>query len=628
MAGWKKGHSAGRVQTGISHQEDDEEMKRIPIVLLVGMLMLVFVYSGVAAARPIWIWGLPWPGDYSEKALEKANEWALEKFGATFKLSGAPGGVPRLQGLDTVLSKGQFPDVIILSGGLQDKLAMVSFAKAGKIMPLDKYFNDPKNYPHLAKGDRHFLKAYSYNGKIYALPGFTWPVEAGSPPWLVHSVFGVRTDIHDELGVPKTDEEFLEFLRKIKRGAQAGKYISLTGRPVIPFGVEPDPKSNRWIDLAYLFKGAGWEVDGKKRLMPPWASVEFHDSLQFLNQLWQEGLMSPAAFSMDVNTWNEGDSGAVWGGYAVTYTTGGQVKRGWEVIPKAEGRFGKESAEAKLAKARTMMPFPHPIVSDGKLGRLMSGGYGASSPVVLISAKTPNPDAVMKLVDFMLSDEGLIMYMFGAGKLGVDWNWAPKPLLWEGTGERKGKQKAIPGGRGVEASPQAAEKTPPEVLPGLLFVTSPNYPNYMPRLMYQSARQQKEDFDYRQMDKPYGVPGGGGSGVELEPVARAIAPLVTERPSYLMVVASVPPQEVSAMATAEQRLQQGIAGVITAGDAKEFDAKYKSLLDTMIRVTNWKPLYEAKQERWLDWLEDNGFDDRAQLRTVTPRPEWNKVMGW
>ncbi len=50
--------------------------------------------------------------------------------------------------------------------------------------------------------------------------------------------------------------------------------------------------------------GAGWEVDGEKRLMPPWASEELYHQLKFFNMLWRDGLMSPGVESQIASSWD------------------------------------------------------------------------------------------------------------------------------------------------------------------------------------------------------------------------------------------------------------------------------------------------------------------------------------
>ena len=105
------------------------------------------------------------------------------------------------------------------------------------------------------------------------------------------------------------------------------------------------------------------------------------------------------------------------------------------------------------------------------------------------------------------------------------------------------------------------------------------------------------------------------------PVAKIVSPI----PSYEQLTVTLPQQEASAEATAGERFDAAVAKLIQSGN---FEADYDVWLRSMISITNWKPIYETKQRRWQDWMRANNIDDRADLRTVTPRREWRTVMGW
>ena len=93
------------------------------------------------------------------------------------------------------------------------------------------------------------------------------------------------------------------------------------------------------------------------------------------------------------------------------------------------------------------------------------------------------------------------------------------------------------------------------------------------------------------------------------------------------MVEALPPLEASAKATSEERFDGGYAAVTGARSTAEFERKYEKLLNNLIAAGNWKAIYEEKQKRWETWISDNNFEDRASLKTVTPRPEWRQAMG-
>ena len=69
-------------------------------------LLIIFIANFAIYSRgqgttkdPIWLWGLPsWygGGEITAEMISDANEWAYDKFGATFRLTSIPEGVSRV----------------------------------------------------------------------------------------------------------------------------------------------------------------------------------------------------------------------------------------------------------------------------------------------------------------------------------------------------------------------------------------------------------------------------------------------------------------------------------------------------------------------------------------------------
>ena len=53
---------------------------------------------------------------------------------------------------------------------------MAELAAAGKLLPLDKYLNDPENYPIFAEADMQELLKFRVNGVLYGILGFGWRI--------------------------------------------------------------------------------------------------------------------------------------------------------------------------------------------------------------------------------------------------------------------------------------------------------------------------------------------------------------------------------------------------------------------------------------------------------------------
>lgn len=242
--------------------------------------------------------------------------------------------------------------------------------------------------------------------------------------------------------------------------------------------------------------------------------------------------------------------------------------------------------------------------------------YPGTAPYGFVSADAPNPDGIMELLEWYQSDEGCISSHFNAGLLGTDWEWVEgKPYIWQTIGEDPGTQET--GGdhdTGAWADAAKCRENPPRLPPVVHYLSTPSYQMFYGHTWYNYQDDINiEKYGYRFWDQDY-----------IDEMAERVQPV----PSYAQVVVDRPPQEKAAFNTVEQRIREGVVEVAQADSVKDFESKYQAFVETLIAVTNWKPIYEAEQQRWLEWMENNGVDDRARLGSVTPIPEWRQVMGW
>ena len=144
------------------------------VVVLVLVVSVVGLCRGVQEqaveeTRPIWVWGVPsWAGTYTPEMLEKSNESAKENFGITLKIeSVVPAGMTQPQALQLVIAEGLFPDVAIL-GQLPNFDTIVEMAKQGRLLPLDKYFNDQERHPVWSSANRAYMRRYRWAERSWA----------------------------------------------------------------------------------------------------------------------------------------------------------------------------------------------------------------------------------------------------------------------------------------------------------------------------------------------------------------------------------------------------------------------------------------------------------------------------
>lgn len=593
----------------------------LSVVLLMAVTLTAYSagHEELKEDRPIWMWGLPvrvYGGEIGGEVLSQANEWAMDKFGAEFRLSSVSGYPMAYDELNTLVSEGKFPDVAFISYTYfhVGQKWLSDLARFGKIMSLDKYFDDRENYPMLYKASqiREQMMMLKYGGKIYACPTDV-RLEKDDPAWCYWNTWGIRWDIASDLGIPQNTEELLTVLRKIKQGTPK-EYRDLAGEPVVPFGMWVGP--NRWFwweNLVYQLKGAGWEVDKKMRLLPKWASQETYDSLKYLNLLWREGLLHPEFFTMERKTMFEYRG---IGHYGVT-----QGPSWYQIGILTTSMSNPLEDEADIFKANIMLvpPIREP---DGKIGWYENGKPG----IIVISKDCPNPDAVMKMFDWCLTLEGRITSQGDAGIYGVDWEFTDPPLNWHFI-KTPGSNWPIPeeAQSGTWRNLEQMKENPPKIIPGLMYFIMHPYSKYNSWVSYGYIKKWMLDPGFPVSYKENGLTVCEWDyDFNMDVQAKVVSPW----PSYSMVLYDLPPIEASYFEIADKVWEEEFPRVVGANTVDEFEKNYLAFLESLFAVGDWKIVYEKKQKAWEDWMKDNDADDRATLRTVTPRSEWNAIMGY
>ena len=65
-------------------------------------------------------------------------------------------------------------------------------------------------------------------------------------------------------------------------------------------------------------------------------------------------------------------------------------------------------------------------------------------------------------------------------------------------------------------------------------------------------------------------------------------------PSYAQLTEKAPPLEESAVISAQERLTNSVAPLITADSADEFNRLYDDFVDSVVKLANWRAIYGAK----------------------------------
>ncbi|TYP78968.1 extracellular solute-binding protein [Paenibacillus methanolicus] len=308
--------------------------------------------------------------------------------------------------LNVTLASGDYPDLIMLSDParvIADKIAI----------PLNELIEE--HGPDLKKKYGSALNLLKQDdGNIYHLTNSYLP-EGATPPGYGYSL-QVRKDIYDALGSPKlaTSDDVYNYLKQVKE-----KYPKTSdGQTMYPLSGYNRNWGSPYFGMIAM---AGSPADSKIYIGPDdtikyWAKAPWaQEVLQFYNKLYREGLIDPEAFTQDYATWQKSKLyparvAAHIGGWNQTY----------DVL--------KTYTDAKLPNAENMyfenVVFKFPSGDKPAVFSVSKKGTGA----IIITDKCKNPEAAMKLLNYLTTEEGNFLAMNGPE--GIQWEMKDgKPTL-------------------------------------------------------------------------------------------------------------------------------------------------------------------------------------------------------
>jgi putative aldouronate transport system substrate-binding protein len=322
------------------------------------------------------------------------NEVAKEitkRTGVKFEIQ-QPTGNP-MEKLNLMLASGDLADIILMDRGSD---LVNKYIQAGSLIPLndliDKYGQNVKEM----YGDTLNKTRYS-DGKNYYLAN--WYGLEKEP------VLGMlmRMDLLKELGIgekanngePFTAEEYYTLLKTFKE-----KYPTLNGHETIPLTINAESMGSALT----TFKGmwgmkSFYESDGK--LQYDVKDPRYQEMLLFINRLYREGLIDKEWAVNKTQLWNQKLSN----GY--TFATVGAY---WDandannVLKKSDGA---ENVEKQFYAYKVAAPGVDP--SQTTFGPRSSLGWDA----IGITSANKEPEKTMKVIDFLASEEGQYLLMWG-----------------------------------------------------------------------------------------------------------------------------------------------------------------------------------------------------------------------
>uniref|UniRef100_S0DFJ1 Extracellular solute-binding protein n=1 Tax=termite gut metagenome TaxID=433724 RepID=S0DFJ1_9ZZZZ len=320
-------------------------------------------------------------------------------------------------------SNGQMPDAFFRTDTFNDSM-MSMLGAQGQILPLDdlidkwgynvqRYFDEePRIKQNLTAAD----------GKIYSLPRYSKTLTNR-----ISQRFWVNQQFMDALNIeklPETTEEFFDFLVKVRDGDPNGNGL----KDEVPLaaaggGSSADGHLDGFLMQPFIYMDThnGTTPQAKRRMYmteegkiayAP-AQEGYREGLRYLKRLFDEGLITTEVFTLtgpDLRTMVENEVslvGAVPSHNPSVFTNvSGERKKDFVALPPLQG-------------------------PDGTRQALWEAFGGVDVGAFVIPAVSKEPDLVMKLADYLFSEESWLRSRYGVE--GRDWRKpAPGVLGWDG----------------------------------------------------------------------------------------------------------------------------------------------------------------------------------------------------
>lgn len=235
------------------------------------------------------------------------------------------------------------------------------------------------------------------DGNLYMLPSFYVPPDSVEKhPGMGMATLNVRKDIYEAMGSPdmNTPEKFAAALRLFKE-----RYPTIGGKPSIPVcltGLE----DGQFDVMEGSFGIRVYYEDEKHELMIRFRDPKYIGLVLYVNSLYRDGLMNPAAFiDRPMQTEEELESGRV---FAITAD--------YSSLTQAN-----EALESKRPGSQFVAIEPLQAVP----GASFAGADRLGRAFTMISSKTDKPEQTIRFVRNLWSRDANLPESFGYGGEGV-----------------------------------------------------------------------------------------------------------------------------------------------------------------------------------------------------------------
>ncbi|WFR56750.1 extracellular solute-binding protein [Anaerocolumna sp. AGMB13025] len=304
-----------------------------------------------------------------------------------------------------VMASGDLPDVICgMDTYNVTPTNELLYANQGLIVPLNEVIDkNSVNFKKLMADDPQVKKLISQNdGKIYSLPGIAVCYHCNySQKMYINSTWLKNLG----LKMPTTIDEYYNVLKAFKEKDANGNGDPNDEIPLIANSDGWHTQLDGFLMNAFTYCDADTHLaveDGK--LIYTATTDQYREGVKFLNKLYNEGLLSPEAFTNNQETNAKinvsGGDYAMFGSYPTAYqiySGDTDIWKQYDILPPLKGADGTATTPN------------YELTRDVIRGNMV------------ITSAAKNPDLIMRWIDYFYSDEGA---MFRTGREGIEWRKA------------------------------------------------------------------------------------------------------------------------------------------------------------------------------------------------------------
>ena len=315
--------------------------------------------------------------DDSHFVLKKTLD---EKFNinANFLISASSAHIDKLK---ILITSDSLPDIV---SPFPNDLAK-NCGPRGALVPLSDYLDKMPNYKkYLTSNAESYASQMANDDKVYVAALYREQSDCRYVPIL-------RRDLFEEQGIeiPKTYNELYTALKKIKE--KHPEIIGLVNKVQMACLSDYGMNFNTSSEMFYNKEKDKWEYGPVNK--------GFKEMLTFFNNLWKEGLMDPEFFTASTKQWEE----KILSGKAVF--TLGWVNDSYDYKKTYLELHPNSKFDLSLTEPMTTESYDVPVIQTSA----QINDYCAYG----ISAKSPAAARLLKVVDFMYSDEGSTLAQYG-----------------------------------------------------------------------------------------------------------------------------------------------------------------------------------------------------------------------